>query len=225
MLNALQMHKINQGTLFAYAIDWLISPVHVPTAMSHDEFTLLQMTAQKTAIANAGCMVLFMESAVETPTILNDAELLKIICSGMDCGAEINLTLSFSALDEISKLLWEQLAETKRKKNALSVLYGGATNGEDQVDSEAIDQQFTQTLSELKAVKTESSEASHVSGPQLHEKGQACLPTVSWRSRQRPVYALAARRKDKELLAIQAERSETRVRYRIAELCLQQHCQ
>ncbi len=212
MLNALQMHKMKQGALLTYAIDWLISPAHTPAEMSHEEFVLVQNAAQKTAIANAGCMVLFMESAVETPAVLNDAKLLRIICAGMETGAELNLTLSFSALDELSTLLWGQLAETKRKKNALSVLYGGATNGEDQVDSEAIDHQLTHILSELQVVKTESSEDSHVSNLQMHEGGRESLPSVSWRNRRRPVYALAARRKDKELLAIQAERSEMRVR-------------
>ena len=53
---------------------------------------------------------------METPTVLSDVGLLKTICTGMEAGAEVNLTLSFSALSELSKLLWEQLAETKRKK-------------------------------------------------------------------------------------------------------------
>ena len=211
-LNALQMHRIKQGSLFAYAIDWLIFPVHAITEVSHEEHMLLRKTTQKTAIADAGCMVLIMESAVKTPTILNSPELLKTICTGIDAGAEISLTLSFSALDVLSQLLWEQLAETKRNKNALSVVYGGATAGEDQVDFEVVEQQLTHSLSEQKAAEDELSENNHVGGLQMHERRQESLTAISWRSRRRPVIAPAVGRKEKELLAIQAERSEMRVR-------------
>lgn len=211
MLSALQMHKTKRGSLFTYAIDWLISPVHTPAELTNEELISLQKKTQKTAIADAGCMVLLMDSAVETPSILTDVELLKPICTGMETGAELNLTLPFSALGELSQLLWEQLAETKRKKNALSVLFGGAAAREQRVDSDAIDQQLTHNLLQLKAVSAESSEESKHSDRQPHESEQEPLRPLSWRSRRRPVNAPTVRRKEKELLAIQAERSEMKV--------------
>jgi len=146
--------------------------------------------------------------------------LLKTICTGMEIGAEVNLTLSFSALGELSLLLWAQLADTKRKKNALSVVYGGSTVGEEAVDTEAIDEQLANSLLlslSLRAVdEDESSESSLMSEQrrQLGEKQQQQPPPhplASWRSRRRPLDAPAVRRKEKELLTIQAERSEMRV--------------
>jgi len=44
----------------------------------------------------------------------------------------------------------------------------------------------------------------------MHERRQESLTAISWRSRRRPVIAPAVGRKEKELLAIQAERSEAR---------------
>ena len=70
-------------------------------------------------------------------------------------------------------------------------------------------------LSQLSAIKDESSEDSHVSDAQLLNRDQVSVRTVSWRSRRRPINAPAVRRKEKELLAIQAERSEMKVRCNI----------
>ena len=91
-------------------------------------------------------------------------------------------------------------------------MYGGATAGEDQVDFEVVEQQLTHSLSEQKAAEDELSENNHVGGLQMQERRQESLTAISWRSRRRPVIAPAVGRKEKELLAIQAERSEMRVR-------------
>jgi Ca2+-binding EF-hand superfamily protein len=220
MLGALQLHCTKRGSLFNYTFDWLICPVVTPPGKTDEEFMLLRKAVEKRAIADAGYMVLSMQSAVETPNILKDPVLLKTICTGMEIGAEVNLTLSFSALGELSLLLWAQLADTKRKKNALSVVYGGSTVGEEAVDTEAIDEQLANSLLlslSLRAVdEDESSESSLMSEQrrQLGEKQQQQPPPhplASWRSRRRPLDAPAVRRKEKELLTIQAERSEMRV--------------
>ena len=201
MVNMLRLHFTRRGALNFYALDFLMIPMHSREGKTPWEMTALRKVIEKEAIANAGHMVLVLQSAVETPAVLSDPLPLKSICNGMETGADLELTLSYSALDALSRLLWTQLAATKRQKNALSVVYGGCSTGAEDIDPDVIDNQLAHALSFVKKrVDGPPSEASEVYEPAAHP--------VSWRTRKRPMKYPAVRRKEKELLSIQAERSE-----------------
>ena len=210
MVNMLRLHFTRKGHLNFYTLDFLMSPVHDREGKTPWEMAALRKSFEKAAIANAGHMVLVLQSAVETPAILTETVPLKTICTGMETGAGVELTLSYSALDALSRLLWTQLAATKRKKNALSVVYGGCATGAEEIDPDLIEDQLAHALSFVKAHKVVGprSEASEIYEPAAHP--------MSWRTRKRPMKAPTVRRKEKELLSIQAERSEMKKRWRAA---------